>query len=74
MGFGQTGMFKLDKVFNVAGHTDATPVGCVVPFVINTSTFVASHVELDPVELLETIAEMVEVFKPNIPRPKVINN
>jgi hypothetical protein len=51
-------MFKLDeKVLDVAGHTDATPAGCIVPFVVNTCKFVASHVELDPMELLENIVE-----------------
>jgi hypothetical protein len=75
MGFGQTGMFKLDeKVLDVAGHTDATPASCVVPFDVNTHKFVAGHVEMDPVELLESIAEMVEMFEPNILDPKVINN
>jgi hypothetical protein len=74
-GFSWTGMFKLnEKVLDVTGHTDATPVGHVVPFDVNTCKFVASHVELDTVELLENIAEMVEVFKPNILHLKVINN
>jgi hypothetical protein len=67
-------MFELDeKVLNVAGHTDMTPMGCIVPFNVNTRKLVASHVELDPMELLENIAEMVEVFYPNILHPKVIN-
>jgi hypothetical protein len=45
-------MFKLDeKVLNVAGHTDATPASCVVPFDVNTRKFVAGHVELDVVVL-----------------------
>jgi hypothetical protein len=69
------GMFKLDeKVLDVAGHSDATRAGCVVQFDVNTCKFLTSHVELDPVELLENIAEMVEVFKPNILHPKVIND
>ncbi len=51
-----------------------TPVGCVVPFDVNTRKLVASHVELDPMELLEDIAEMIEVFYHNILYPKVINN
>jgi hypothetical protein len=67
-------MFKLDeKVLNVAGHTDTTLAGCILLFDVNTCKFVASHVELDPMELLENIAEMVEVFEPNILHPKVIN-
>jgi hypothetical protein len=75
MGFGQTGMFKLDeKALDVAGNTDVTPASCPVPFDVNTCKFVTSHVELDPVELLENIAEMVDVFKPNTLHPKVINN
>ncbi len=62
-GFGQTGMFKLDeKVLDVARHTDATPAGHIVPLDVNTCKFVTGHVELDPMELLENIAEMVEVF------------
>ena len=69
------GMFKLDEqVLNVARHTDATLVSCIVPFDVNTHKFVASHVQLDPKELLENSAEMVEVFKPNILHPKDINN
>jgi hypothetical protein len=60
-------------VLNVAGHTDATPASCVVPFDVNICKFVASHVELDSVELLKNIAEMVKVFEPNILHPKVIN-
>jgi hypothetical protein len=67
-------MFELDEmILDVAGHTDTTPAVCVVPFDVNTCKFVASHVELDPMELLENIAEMVEVFYPNILHPKVIN-
>ncbi len=74
-GFGWTGMFKLDeKVLDVAGHTDATLAGCIVLFDVNTRKFVAGHVELVPMEFLEHIAEMVEVFYPNILHPKVINN
>jgi hypothetical protein len=75
MGFDWTGMFKLDEqVLNVARHTDATPTSCVVLFDVNTCKFVAGHVELDTMEILENIAEMVGVFKPNILHPKVINN
>jgi hypothetical protein len=75
MGFGWTGMFQLDEKFVcVARHTDATLAGCTVPFDVNTHKFVASHVELDPVELLENIAEMVDEFEPNILDPKVIIN
>jgi hypothetical protein len=69
------GMFKLDeKVLNVAGHTDVTLASCVVPFDVDTCKFVAGHVELDTVELLENIVDLVEVSKPNILHPKVINN
>jgi hypothetical protein len=67
-------MFELDeKVLDVAGHTDTTPAGCVVPFDVNTHKLVAGYVELDPMELLANIAEMVEVFYPYILHPKVIN-
>jgi hypothetical protein len=76
MGIGWPWMFKLnDKVLHVAKHTDTTPAGCVVLLDVNTHKFVAGHVELDPMELLQNIAEMVEVFCPNILQlhPKVIN-
>ncbi len=65
-------MFKLDeKVLDVAGHTDATPAGCIVPFDINNRKFVAGHVDLDPMELLENIAKMVEVCSsPTYSTPK----
>jgi hypothetical protein len=67
-------MVKLDeKVLDVARHTDTTLAGCVVPLDVNTHKFVAGHVELDPMELLENIAEMVEVFYPKRLHPKVIN-
>jgi hypothetical protein len=67
-------MFELDeKVLDVAGHSDTAPAGCVVPFDVNMHKLVACHFELDPMELLENIAEMVEVFYPNILHPKVIN-
>jgi hypothetical protein len=75
MGFGQMRMFKLDeKILDVARHTDMTPAGCIVPFDVNTHNFFAGHVELDPMELLENIAEMVEAFYPNILHPKIINH
>jgi hypothetical protein len=67
-------MFELDeKVLDVAGHTDSTTADCVVPFDVNTCKFVAGNVELDPMELLENIAEMVEVFYLNILHTKVVN-
>jgi hypothetical protein len=49
------------------------PVGCIVPFDVHTYKFIAGHVELDTMELLENITEMVEVFYPNILHPKVFN-
>jgi hypothetical protein len=67
-------MFKLDeKVLDITRHTDTTPAGCGVPFDVNTNKFVAGHIELDPMELLENIAKRVEVFYSNILHPKVIN-
>jgi hypothetical protein len=67
-------MFELDeKVLKVVRHTDTSPANCVVPFDVNTHKLVTSHVELDPMELLENIMEMVEVFYPNILHPKIIN-
>jgi hypothetical protein len=63
-----------EKVLDVAGHRDTTPVGCIVPFDVNTRKVVANHIELNPMKLFENIAKMVEVFYPNIFHPKVINN
>jgi hypothetical protein len=41
-------MFELDKqVIDIAGHTDATPASCVVPFDDNIPKFVVGHVELE---------------------------
>ena len=74
MGLAWTGMFKLnEQVFNVTWHTDATLTFYVVPFDINTRKFITSHVVLDPMEFLEKIKEVVEVFDSNIFYPKVIN-
>ena len=72
-GLAWTGMFKLnEQVFNVTWHTDATLTFYVVPFDINTRKFITSHVVLDPMEFLEKIKEVVEVFDSNIFYPKVI--
>jgi hypothetical protein len=54
-------MFKLDEK-DLNGHTDATPGGCFVPIDVNTCKLVAGHVELHPMEFLENIVKMVEVF------------
>jgi hypothetical protein len=68
-------MFKLnEQVVDVTWHTDATLMFYVVPFNINTRKFIPSHVALDPMEFLEKIKEMVEVFDSNIFDPKVIYN
>jgi hypothetical protein len=67
-------MFELDeKVLDVARDTDTSLAGCVVPFDVNTHKLITCHVQLDPMEILENILEMVEVFYPNILHPKVIN-
>jgi hypothetical protein len=67
-------MSKLDeKVLDVAGHINTILAGCIVLFDVNTRKFVTGHVEVDPMELLENIAEMVEAFYPNILHPKIIN-
>ncbi len=58
-GVWSAGMFKLDEqVLDVAGHTDATPVSCIVPFDINTHKFAAGNFELDPMELLNSLSAM----------------
>jgi hypothetical protein len=75
MGLAWTGMFKLnEQVFDVIRHTDVTLTFYVVSFDINTRKFIPSHVALDPMEFLEKIKEMVEVFDSNIFDPTVIYN
>ena len=67
------GMFKLnEQVFDVTWHTNATATICIVPFDINTRKLISSHVELDPVEFLENVQEVVEVFDSKIFYTKVI--
>jgi hypothetical protein len=73
MGLAWTGMFKPNQqVFDVTWHTDATLTLHVVPVDINTRKFITSHVVLGPMEFLEKIKEVVEVFNSNIFYPKVI--
>jgi hypothetical protein len=66
-------MFKLnEQVFDVTWHTDATaPVG-IVPFNIDTRKLISGHVELDPMEFLENVQEVVEVFDSNVFYTEVI--
>ena len=67
-------MLELDeKILDIAGHIDATVASHVVLIDFYTCKFITGHVELDPVELLENIKEIVEVFDANILNPKVIN-
>ncbi len=69
------GMLKLnEQVFDVPWHADATATICIVPFDINTRKFISGHVALDPVEFLENVQEVVEVFNSNIFYTKVIYN
>jgi len=70
-----TGMLKLnEQVFDVPWHADATAKICIVPFDMYTRKFISGHVALDPVEFLENIQEVVEVFDSNIFHTKVIYN
>ena len=60
-------MFKLNEQgFDVPWHTDATASICIVPFDSDTRKFIPGHVELDPVEFLENLQEVVEVFDSNM--------
>ena len=69
------GMLKLnEQVFDVPWHADATAMICIVPFDMNTRRFISGHVALDPVEFLEHVQEVVEVFDSNIFHTKVIDN
>ncbi len=69
------GMLKLnEQVFDVPWHADATATICIVPFDMYTCKFISSHVALDPVEFLENIQEVVEVFDSNIFHTNLIYN
>jgi hypothetical protein len=49
-------MFKLDeKVLNVAGHTDPTPAGCIVPFDVNIRNFLPAMLNWTSLNLLRTL-------------------
>jgi hypothetical protein len=66
-------MFKLnEQVFDVTWHTDATATICIVPFDIDTRKLISVHVELDPMEFLENVQEVVEVFDSNVFYTEVI--
>jgi hypothetical protein len=68
-------MFELNEQgFDVTWHTDATASICIVPFDIDTHKLITGHVELDPVELLENLQEVVEVFDSDVFYTKVIYN
>ncbi len=70
-----TGMLKLnEQVFDVPWHADATATICIFPFDMYTRKFISGHVALDPVEFLENVQEVVEVFDSNIFHTKVIYN
>ena len=47
---------------------------CIVPFDSDTRKFIAGHVELDPVEFLENVQEVVEVFDSDVFYTKVIHD
>jgi hypothetical protein len=60
-------MFELNEQgFDVTWHTDATASICIVPFDIDTRKLISGHVELDPVEFLENVQEVVEVFDSDV--------
>ena len=63
-----------EQVFDVPWHADATATICIVPFDMYTCKLISGHVALDPVEFLENIQEVVEVFDSNIFHTKVIYN
>jgi len=66
-------MFELNEQgCDVTWHTDVTASICIVPFDIDTRKLISGHVELDPVEFLENIQEVVEVFDADVFYTKVI--
>ena len=68
-------MFKLNEQgFDVTWHADATATICIVPFDSDTRKFITGHVELYPVEFLENVQEVVEVFDSDVFYTKVIDD
>jgi hypothetical protein len=66
-------MFELNEQgFDVTWHADATATICIVPFDMDTRKLISGHVELDPVEFLENVQEVVEVFDSDVFYTKVI--
>jgi hypothetical protein len=66
-------MFELNEQgFNVTWHADVTGTICIVPFDMDTRKVISGHVELDPVEFLENVQEVGEVFESDLFYPKVI--
>ncbi len=68
-------MFELNEQgLDVTWHTDVTATICIVPFDIDTRKLISGHVGLDPVEFLENVQEVVEVFDSDVFYAKVICN
>jgi hypothetical protein len=60
-------MFELNEQgFDVTWHADATATICIVPFDINTRKLISCHVELEPMEFLENVQEVGEVFESDV--------
>jgi hypothetical protein len=61
-----------DQQRYIAWHTDVAAVRSIVPFDVHASKFIACHVVLDAMELLEDIQEVGEIFQAHIFYAKVV--
>jgi hypothetical protein len=66
-------MLKFEKQHRyIAWHIDATVAGSVVPFNVHARKFIAGHVVLNAMKVLEDTKEVGEVFKAHIFNTKVV--
>ncbi len=63
--------FKKQRRY-IAWHTDAAAAGPVVPFSAHSSKFIAGHIVLHTMELLEDTKEVVKVFQAHVFDTKVV--
>jgi hypothetical protein len=72
---GWRGVFEFDEEsVDVPRHADTAASASVVPFDVNASKFVTSHVVLHSMKFFEEVKEMVEVFNTHVFHTKVIDD
>ncbi len=58
----------------IAWHTDAAAAGSIVPFNVHASKYIAGHVVLHSMEILDDTEEVVKVFQAHVFHTKVVYN